>query len=71
MSTDAADEKGVARLVALFEEPTRQRLLSAIERLLRPGGLLCIGHTETLSGIRSSFKMQRPSVFRRPEEAVP
>ncbi len=51
-----------------FDQPTRQRLLSAIESLLRPGGLLCIGHTETLSGIRSGFKMQKPSVFRRPEE---
>jgi len=50
-----------------FDQPTRQRLISAIERLLRPGGLLCIGHTETLSGISSGFRMQRPSVFRRPE----
>ncbi len=50
-----------------FDQPTRQRLISAIERLLRPGGLLCIGHTETLSGISSGFKMQRPSVFRVPE----
>src|SRR5512144_2678105 len=53
-----------------FDQPTRQRLMSAIEGLLRPGGLLCIGHTETLSGIHSGFKMQRPSVFRRPEEAA-
>jgi chemotaxis protein methyltransferase CheR len=53
-----------------FDQPTRQRLISAVERLLRPGGLLCIGHTETLSGIRSGFKMQRPSVFRRPEGAL-
>jgi chemotaxis protein methyltransferase CheR len=53
-----------------FDQPTRQRLISAIERLLRPGGLLCIGHTETLSGIHSSFRMQRPSVFRRPEEVA-
>jgi len=48
-----------------FDQPTRQRLISAIEGLLRPGGLLCIGHTETLSGIRSGLTMQRPSVFRR------
>ena len=54
-----------------FDQPTRQRLLSAVEGLLRPGGLLCIGHTETLSGIRSSFKMERPSVFRRAGEAGP
>ncbi len=53
-----------------FDQPTRQRLISAIEGLLRPGGLFCIGHTETLSGIGCGFKMQRPSVFRRPEEGV-
>jgi chemotaxis protein methyltransferase CheR len=54
-----------------FDQPTRQRLLSAVEKLLRPGGLLCIGHTETLSGIATSFKMHRPSVFRRPAERAP
>ncbi len=53
-----------------FDQPTRQRLISAIEGLLRPGGLFCIGHTETLSGIRCGFKMQRPSVFRLPGEGV-
>jgi chemotaxis protein methyltransferase CheR len=51
-----------------FDQPTRQRLISAIEGLLRPGGLLCIGHTETLSGLRTDFKMQVPSIFRRGEE---
>ncbi|GEJ59223.1 CheR family methyltransferase [Anaeromyxobacter diazotrophicus] len=51
-----------------FDHPTRQRLISAVEKLLRPGGLLCIGHTETLSGIDTRLKMQRPSVFRRPTE---
>jgi chemotaxis protein methyltransferase CheR len=50
-----------------FDTPTRQRLVSAIEALLKPGGLFCIGHTETLSGLRTGFKMQRPSVFRKPE----
>lgn len=54
-----------------FDQPTRQRLIPAIEGLIRPGGLLCIGHTETLSGIRCGLKMQRPSVFRRPEEPAP
>ncbi len=51
-----------------FDQPTRQRLIGAIEELLRPGGLLCIGHTETLSGVDTGLKIQRPSVFRRPEE---
>jgi chemotaxis protein methyltransferase CheR len=51
-----------------FDQPTRQRLIGGLEGLLRPGGLLGIGHTETLSGIRSSLKLVRPSVFRRPAE---
>jgi chemotaxis protein methyltransferase CheR len=51
-----------------FDTPTRQRLLSAVEELLAPGGLLCIGHTETLSGVRSRLRLVRPSVFRAPGE---
>ncbi len=53
-----------------FDRATRQRLVSAIEELLRPGGLLCIGHTETLSGIRTELAIERPSVFRRPGTAA-
>jgi len=49
-----------------FDQATRQRLIGGMERLLGPGGLLCIGHTETLSGIRCGLKMVRPSVFRKP-----
>jgi chemotaxis protein methyltransferase CheR len=48
-----------------FDQPTRQRLIGAIDELLRPGGLLCIGHTETLNGVRCGLKMTRPSVFRK------
>lgn len=48
-----------------FDLPTRQRLVAGVEPLLRPGGLLCLGHTETLSGLRSGLRMERPSVFRR------
>jgi chemotaxis protein methyltransferase CheR len=56
-------------VVIYFDQATRQRLFSAIEGLLRPGGLLCIGHTETLSGIRTALRMVRPSVFRKPTQA--
>ncbi len=48
-----------------FDAATRQRLIAAVEPLLRPGGLLCLGHTETLQGIRCGLRMERPSVFRR------
>ena len=52
-----------------FDLPVRQRLLAAISSLLRPEGWLFLGHTETLTGITSGFRMARPSVFFLPDEA--
>jgi chemotaxis protein methyltransferase CheR len=51
-----------------FDQPVRQRLLSAIEGLLRPGGWLFLGHTETLTGVSTGFRVIRPSVFRLPDD---
>lgn len=48
-----------------FDQQTRQRIVRAIEPLLGNGALFCVGHTETLSGIRTALTLQRPSVFRR------
>lgn len=48
-----------------FDTPVRQSLVSEAERLLRPGGLLVIGHSETLNGIRSGMTMTQPSVYRK------
>jgi chemotaxis protein methyltransferase CheR len=46
-----------------FDQVVRQRLISAMERLLRPGGYLLIGHSEALSGIQLGLRMLWPSVF--------
>ncbi len=49
-----------------FDELVRQKLLDEISRLLVPGGLLFISHTETLNGIKSPMQLLRASVFRMP-----
>ena len=49
-----------------FDNAVRQRLVAEMERLLRPGGLLMIGHTETLTGLRTLLRAERPSVYRKP-----
>lgn len=50
-----------------FDKKVRQRLVSEIERLLRPGGLLMIGHSETLNGLNTGLTVVRPSIYRKPE----
>ncbi|MBN2799451.1 MAG: methyltransferase domain-containing protein [Deltaproteobacteria bacterium] len=52
-----------------FDQPVRQALITDIERLLKPGGLLLIGHTETLTGIQSRLGTVRPSVYQKPHGA--
>jgi chemotaxis protein methyltransferase CheR len=48
-----------------FDVPVRQRLVSEMQRVLAPGGLLVIAHAETLSGVEHEFVSVRPSVYRK------
>jgi chemotaxis protein methyltransferase CheR len=49
-----------------FDQAVRQTVTSAMERLLRPGAYLLIGHSEALSGIQLGLRMLRPSIFMVP-----
>jgi chemotaxis protein methyltransferase CheR len=48
-----------------FDKRVRTRLLAEIERLLAPGGLLMVGHTESLAGIPLGLRMIQPSIYRK------
>jgi len=48
-----------------FDLPVRQRLVTACQELLRPGGLLLIGAAESLHGLDHAFTTVRPAVFRK------
>lgn len=48
-----------------FDLSVRDRLISDIERLLRPGGYLLIGHTETLNGLSTGLRVVAPSIYRK------
>jgi chemotaxis protein methyltransferase CheR len=50
-----------------FDNPVRQALVSEMERLVRPGGLVFVGHSETLSGLKTRLQVVSPSVYRRPD----
>jgi chemotaxis protein methyltransferase CheR len=48
-----------------FDAPVRARLIAELERLLRPGGLLVVAHSETLGRTRGGFIPLRSSVYRK------
>lgn len=48
-----------------FDDPVRVRLLHETNRLLKPGGHLIVGHAESLAGILSDFKYERPAIYRK------
>ncbi len=41
----------------------RKKLVDEMYRLLKPGGYLMVGHSESLTGIPSDFKAVKPSVY--------
>jgi chemotaxis protein methyltransferase CheR len=48
-----------------FDRDVRERLVSRFHGLLREGGLLYVGHSESLTGLDHSFQYVRPAVYRR------
>jgi len=46
-----------------FDDAIRQRLVKEMHRLLRTGGFLMVGHSESLVGISSDFKIVKPAVY--------
>jgi len=45
-----------------FDNVVRKRLIAEFERLLRPGGILMVAHSESIAGL-TSLKSVRPSVW--------
>ncbi len=46
-----------------FDNSVRARLLAEARRLLKPGGYLVVGHSESLAGVLSELKTVKPSIY--------
>ncbi len=46
-----------------FDNAVRKRLLTEVCRLLKPGGLLMVGHAESLTGMMCDLKSIKPSIY--------
>ena len=49
-----------------FDLEMKRRVVSRIASLLRPGGHLIIGHSESLNGVTDQFTSVMPTVYRKP-----
>lgn len=49
-----------------FDNKVRSALIKDVERLLRPGGCLMIGHSESLAGVPTTLDNIQPAVYRKP-----
>ena len=52
-------------VIIYFDRPTQERLLNHFHRLLRPGGYIFMGHSETLHGLNVPLVQVSPTVYRR------
>jgi len=53
-----------------FDRDLRQKMVLEFARLLKPGGLLMIGHAETLIGMEKKYRTIKPSVYLRLNDGV-
>ncbi len=49
-----------------FDNVVRSRLVDEMFRLLRPGGYLMVGHSESLNAYSGAFRSVQPSVYKKP-----
>lgn len=49
-----------------LDQPSRRRMVAEFERLLAPGGVLFVGHSESVLGMTRQLQALRPSVYQRP-----
>ncbi len=49
-----------------FDKPTQGKLIQRYFDILAPGGTLFIGHSESLTGIKHSFRYVQPTVYEKP-----
>jgi chemotaxis protein methyltransferase CheR len=53
-----------------FDRDLRNRMVTEFARLLKPGGILMIGHAETLIGMEKKYRTIKPSVYQRLNDGV-
>jgi chemotaxis protein methyltransferase CheR len=54
-----------------FDDIVRSRLVNEFYRLLKPGGYLFVGHSESLAGLEGNkFKLKKASVYKKDQMRI-
>lgn len=53
-------------VIIYFDRSTQEALLNKFHRQLSPGGLIFMGHSETLNGLDVPLELVHPTVYRKP-----
>jgi len=61
---DAFDMIFLRNVLIYFDNEGKRKIVESVARKLKPGGMLFIGHSETLSGITDVVKPMVPTVYR-------
>jgi chemotaxis protein methyltransferase CheR len=46
-----------------FDKPTQERLVQRFWEMLKPGGHLFVGHSESLAGSFHKFRYEQPAIY--------
>lgn len=53
-----------------FDKATQSKIVGKHFEVLKPGGYIFIGHSETLHGMNTRFEYISPSIYRKPVDAI-
>jgi len=67
--TEALDIIFCRNVMIYFDDDLRVRLINEFYRLLRPGGYLFVGHSESLSRLSHKFSRVQASVYKKQNES--
>jgi chemotaxis protein methyltransferase CheR len=56
-------------VIIYFDKPTQKELFQRFERVLKPGGHLIIGHSESLLGVTNSFHSLGQTIYQLPTQS--
>lgn len=64
-TTDMFDVVFLRNVLIYFDQPTKQKVVEHILQRLRPGGLLVVGHCESIQGFKDAMTLVIPSIYRK------